>query len=183
MDGKGCNEQCVTALTFQRTTVFIAGLEKRAWRRGPESNRCIKVLQTSALPTWLPRLGVRLLEKYRAGEAKVNDSASRYDWQQDVRRLRSIVIHRLPRGPQLGFVRHRSARIRIAVKPREIAARNLQPDRMALQEHVARDTSVNGDLVSLAWNRSRRFFQRLPIAEPQNAVGEYARGAVGKDVD
>ena len=33
----------------------------RQWRRGPESNRCIKVLQTSALPTWLPRPSGRSL--------------------------------------------------------------------------------------------------------------------------
>src|SRR5260370_12671892 len=45
-----------------------------SWRRGPESNRCIKVLQTSALPTWLPRpLGRSLLETYRAMRPKVND--------------------------------------------------------------------------------------------------------------
>jgi hypothetical protein len=46
------------------------------WRRGADSNRCIKVLQTSALPTWLPRLSKSLFAKYRALRSEVNDLAA-----------------------------------------------------------------------------------------------------------
>src|SRR5437879_860557 len=100
------------------------------WRRGPESNRCIKVLQTSALPTWLPRLEECLLEKYRGRSAKVNDSLAGNNRQQDVRRPRSIVIDRLRRLAQFGFLGDRRTRIWIAIEAREVAARNLQPDTM-----------------------------------------------------
>src|SRR5215471_5776577 len=58
----------------------------------------------------------------------------RHDRQQQVRRLRPVVKHRLPRCPQLCLIRHGPARIRIAIEPRKIAARNLEPNRMALQE-------------------------------------------------
>ena len=42
------------------------------WRRGSESNRRIKVLQTLALPLGYRAVFVGLIAKYRAGVRKVN---------------------------------------------------------------------------------------------------------------
>ena len=75
--------------------------------------------------------------------------AARNDWQQDVGGSRSVVIDGLGRVPQLGLLGHWSARIRIAVKAREVAARYLDADAMALQEYVAGDTGIHSDLIGL----------------------------------
>ena len=48
------------------------------------------------------------------------------------------------------FVGDGTAGVRVAVEAREVAAGDLQPDAVALPEHVAGDAGVDGDPVDLA---------------------------------
>ena len=60
-----------------------------------------------------------------------------------------IVINRLASLDQLRRLLHRGAGIGIPVEARKIAARNLQPDPMPLQEHVARYSGIYSHTVDL----------------------------------
>src|SRR5258708_7421057 len=90
------------------------------------------------------------------------------------------MIYGLRRLPQLGLIDERPARIWIAVEAREVAAGNLQPYAMALEEHVAADPGVDRYLVGLSRRGRRGLFERVAIAQPQDAVAEVARGAIRK---
>ena len=46
-----------------------------------------------------------------------------------------------------GFARDLPTRVAVAVKPREVATRDLQPDAVARQKHVRRSPQVKSELV------------------------------------
>ena len=92
------------------------------------------------------------------------------------------VIDGLLRGLQNRLVRQPTPGVRIPIEAREIAAGDLDPDTVPFQEHVARDTGIDGKRIDLAGPRQLGFFQPISIANAQNAVREIARFAVGKHI-
>ena len=95
----------------------------------------------------------------------------------------TVVIHGLRRFSQLRLIGNRPAGIRIAIKAREVAAGNLQPHAMSLQENIAGDSGVDRYLVGLPRTRQRRLVQRLAVAQPQNAIRQIPRRPIRKYVD
>jgi len=54
-----------------------------------------------------------------------------------------VVVHRPPRLQPVRFVRHAPPGIRIPTEPREIGARDLQPDPVSLQKNIPRDPGIH----------------------------------------
>ncbi len=68
--------------------------------------------------------------------------------------------------------------VQISVEPGEIAAGNLQPQRVALQKHVARGPQVNGELVDLPRIHQVRFLRRIAIAGADNSLRQILRESI-----
>src|ERR1051325_10944087 len=66
------------------------------------------------------------------------------DHQHQLGGMLAIVVNGLVGLQEPHLVGHGTAGIRIAVEPREVAARNLDPDPVPLEEHVARDARIHG---------------------------------------
>jgi hypothetical protein len=98
------------------------------------------------------------------------------------RRVLAIVVNGLIGLHHAGFAGDRGSGVGIAVEAREVAARNLGPDAMPLEKHVAGDAGVERDLVHLAGPHRFGLLERVAVAQPQNAVGQVARVAIGEHV-
>jgi hypothetical protein len=90
-----------------------------SWRRGSESNRRIKVLQTLALP-----LGYRAGRKsyYLEHNAAGRSKSIRNHGQYHAGRMSFVVVEGLERFPQRGFVGDGASGIGVTVEAREVAA-------------------------------------------------------------
>src|ERR1035438_9720648 len=84
----------------------------------------------------------------------------------------AVVVDGLVGLHQAGFAGDGAAGVGIAVEAREVAARNLHPDAMALEKRVAGDAGVEYDFVHVAGPHRLGPLQRVAVAQPQNAVGQ-----------
>ena len=82
------------------------------------------------------------------------------------------VVDPLVRHPQFRFVRNAPSCVGVTVKAREVAAGNLHPDLVAGPEYITGDSSVYADLVDLPLPREYRLIERIPVPQPQRAVGQ-----------
>ncbi len=70
-----------------------------------------------------------------------------------MRWMRRVMENAVERQPELagGFSCNITTRIAVAVKPREVAAGNLQADAMARYEHIRRGPQVEPEFVDRLW--------------------------------
>src|ERR1041385_2242569 len=78
-------------------------------------------------------------------------NAARNHRQNNVRTAPRIHINRVLRGSPASIVVQWLARIRIHIKPREIATGNIQPDSVPALEHQRSRIHFDREFVSLAW--------------------------------
>src|SRR5579871_2340543 len=89
----------------------------------------------------------------------------------------------LPRSYPLGSFTKGLTGIEIAVKAREIAGADLEPDTMTWQEDIAGRPQIDGKQIGLARLHQFRGACRLPVTRTQNSIDQIARIAVGMNID
>src|SRR5215469_14077983 len=143
------------------------------------------------LTTWLPRHYRKRRRRISLWNISRLPTRSQFSGhrrnyrQQHIRIPLRFMVHRLHCRTRLLHtrIRDRTSGIRVAIKTREVAAGNLQPDPVARPKHVAGDARVDGDSVVFAGCDELRRLERIAVAHAENAVGEIARRPVRKDVD
>ncbi len=79
---------------------------------------------------------------------------------------------------RLGLLR----RVQIAVESREVAARNLQTQGVALEKDIAGGPQIDGELVHLTGLQQVGLFSRIAIAGADDSVCEIATNLAVKSV-
>ena len=74
-------------------------------------------------------------------------------------------------------------RIEIAIEAREIAAGNLQPQRVTAQKDVARGPKIEGYFVDLSRVHQNGMLGGSTVAHAKDTFGEILREPIGRDVD
>src|ERR1700694_4309132 len=74
-------------------------------------------------------------------------------------------------------------RIEIAIEAGEIAARNLQAQRVTAQKDVARGPKIEGYFVDLSRVHQNGMLGGSPVAHAKDTFGEILREPIGPDVD
>src|ERR1700682_466028 len=75
----------------------------------------------------------------------------RDNWQHQRRRMLRVVQDGVRGGNKVARKFNLLASVEIAIEPGEIAARNLEAQRVPTKEYVTRPPQVDGDLVDLPW--------------------------------
>jgi len=90
----------------------------------------------------------------------------------------SVMIDNVGRRYKL-FARLRLlCRVQIAVKTREVAARNLQSQSVSLEKNVARGPQVNGEFVYVLGLQEVRLLLRIAIAGANDSFGQILGKAI-----
>src|SRR5688572_14676553 len=99
------------------------------------------------------------------------DGRARYDRQDDVRWVLTAVVDSLHRFHHPRSGGRIVAGVQVAIEARKIAARDLDANAMAGEEHVARHPQVDRVLVDLArLDHLRRSTHRLAVAGADDAI-------------
>ena len=114
------------------------------------------------------RLAIQLNNQWTRREARL----PRHDRQHQARRPLSIVEDGLVRAPELCRLAEWTSGVGIAIEPRKVAARHVEPDAVAGHEDVARRADVDRDLARRVRRQQRRRRFALAVARAQDAVGE-----------
>ena len=86
--------------------------------------------------------------------------------QHGIRRGHKLVCRRAVIGSYVS----RRAIVQVAVKAREIAARNLQPQYVSFLEDVARRPQINREFVNLPRRHHLRLLSRIAITRADNSL-------------
>src|SRR5579863_4841554 len=91
------------------------------------------------------------------------------DWQYQRRWMLLIVQHGVRGGYKPASVLDFLARVQVSIKTREIAAGNLQSERVPVQENIAGGPEVECNFICLTGIHERRMFARIPVSHAQDA--------------
>ena len=110
-------------------------------------------------------------------------SRQRNHRQRHMRRIRTIMMHRLHRRQELRLCRQGPPGIGIAVKAREVAAGDFQADTVPGLENITGGPQIDAVRIDLAGFKQCLVGRGLAIARPQNAVGQVLGKTAGMHVD
>ena len=103
----------------------------------------------------------------------------RDDRQDDVRRMPGVVMEGVGSDYQAAVCVERLASIRVDIEAREVAARYVHADAMALFENVRCGIKLDREGIHLAGFHQFFLLQRLAKARPDDAIGEIEIKASG----
>src|SRR5260370_13862470 len=78
---------------------------------------------------------------------------------------------------------NRATCVGVAIKAREVAARDLQADTMSGSKDLGGCTNGNVQFIDVVWLHQHRLRQRFSVAGTQDAIGDRLGAAIGVDID
>ena len=107
----------------------------------------------------------------RTNRASSRDS-SRYYWEDQGRRVGLVVEDGVRSRNPRGGVRRQLPSVEVAIKAREVAAGEFEPEAVAGAEDIARGPKVDGEPISLPANERSRGDLGIPVASTEDALSE-----------